>query len=577
MAETKISVRSDLLKIAEDLKMIAKASEDTGRSLGEATKEVAKTVNDQAAIVNGGLNKIKNFGKNLVRELGSDFKALFAVNALASGLKLNEQFRGTVSEAIKLNDVMRQLGPVFNMSQAQGEKFKSALVKDLAEIGASSEDAANALQGLGTTGITNQDALKAYATTATKLAGITGQRGQEGAISGGLAEVVKAQGGNINDPKAMARVAEDIVRIRNATGASATDALRHLQDLYQNVDQSLKGRLTSGGAVSLAAAELKGGSGATAFLKRYLGMNQYERAGLQAQGLGKLTNAGGGLDAKALEQAIKNAKGLGGGSAEFGLQAMGLSAEEAKGLIRLNEAMKESGDAIEKAKNAVVDINEEFDSTKTLGEAFRGNLNKLKGSFQSLMDALGVGGVANKVTNALVKTSHSTAGSAAVVGGGALAAAILAGGGLRALGGSLGIGGIIGGEAKAKAIEAVTGEHVQRVEVINWPSSLGGLASAAGGAGGMFGGIGGALGKAGLYAGVAAAGIGAGAYLSDKFSSATEGTGLDKALTDLTLKFSQFLGLMPQTVQSTKDVRVVIDTKDKSLKSYTPGNRGPSQ
>ena len=314
MAETKISVRSDLLKIAEDLKIIAQTANETGQSLGEATKQVGKSVNDQVSVVSGGMNKLRSFGKDLVRQLGSDFKSLFSVNALVGGMKLSEQFGGAVKQAINLNDTIRNLSPIFNMNEAAAERFKRTLVRGLGEIGLGSDAAANALQGLAETPVRGEQALQAYAKTAGELASISKQKGQEAGIAKGLAGVVVAQGGNPNDPRAMQKVAEDIIRIRNATGKSATEALDTLNKLFSSANTDFKKRLLQGGGVSLAAAGLVGGQGSTAFLERYLGLSKQARAGFEAQGLGKLIGANGQLNAGAFQSTITEARRRGGGS-----------------------------------------------------------------------------------------------------------------------------------------------------------------------------------------------------------------------------------------------------------------------
>jgi hypothetical protein len=589
--ETKVSVRSDLLKIAEDLKVIAKTAEDTANSLSEATKEVASNVNDQVAVTTGGLDKIRKFGKAIAKDLASDFKALFSVNALASGMKLSEQFAGSIKQAVSLNDAMRNLAPIFGMNEEKAEKFKRTLVKGLAEIGLGSDAAANALQGLAETNVRGEENLSAYAKTAGELAGITNQKGQEGEIGKGLARVVTAQGGNVNDPRAMQRVADDVVRIRNATGKSATEALKTLDDLFSHANSELKGKITGGGGVSLASAALIGGAGSTDFLKRFLGMDWRQRSGLEARGMGKLIGSNGELNPDAFQKTLATAKNLGGGNVEAGLTTFGMSDEEAKGFMRLAEAMKVNGDAIERARQSTVSINDEYRKTMGLGDAFRANLNKVKGGFTELMDKMGAPDVINKTTDVLGKASQSGAGAAAVVGGSALLAAVLTGKGLKGIGGSL-----LGDEAKAKAIEAVTGEHVQKVEVINFPAGmgLGGLGGAATGAGGM-------LGKAGLYGGALAVGAGAATAVDSipavhTAAQSIAGKVLDLFGADSQAKAERMAkeqeefrarritgGAMSAdqvaaiTRSMRQDVKVTIDTKDKSLKAYSSGSRGNAQ
>ncbi len=123
MAEAKVSVRSDLMKIAEDLKAIAQAAENTGDSLSQATKQVASNVNDQVSVVSGGMNKIRQFGKSLVNQLSNDFKGIFSINAIPSALNLNNQLSQSISQAFDLNDTIRRLSPIFGMSEKAALSF----------------------------------------------------------------------------------------------------------------------------------------------------------------------------------------------------------------------------------------------------------------------------------------------------------------------------------------------------------------------------------------------------------------------------------------------------------------------
>lgn len=596
MADTKISVRSDLLKIAEDLKVISNAAQETARSLDEATKQVADGVNDQVAVVSGGMENIAKMGKALAKDLGSDFKALFSVNALAGGLKLNEQFSGAIKQAVTLNDTIRNLAPVFGMNEAAAEKFKRTLVKGLSDIGVGSEAAANALVGLGETNVRGSANLTAYAKTASELAGISKQKGQEGSIAKGMAGVVVAEGGNPNDPKAMQKVAEDIVRIRNATGKSATEALDTLNKLFSSANTDFKKKLLQGGGVSLAAAGLIGGQGSTAFLERYMGLSKQGRAGYEAQGLGRLIGANGQLNSGAFQNTIGEAKRRGSGNAEFGLTTMGMSDDEAKGFLRLADAMKTNGDAIEKARSSVVDINQEYQRTMGLGDSFKANINKVKGGFTELMDKIGAPDLLNKGTDALQGASHTSGGAAAVVGGSALLAAVLTGKGLG------GIGGLLTGEAKKSALENATGEKVQRVEVINFPSSFGSSGGldlakkaatvAVGGATIGMGAILG-LGGAALVGGAALSSHTEdslkehpefkrderGNFISNMMSreDAAKLKGPDQSADQIAKSIDKLVTEMSSGKSHPKDVNVTVKTKDKTLMAFPTGSRGSSQ
>lgn len=579
MANTpKISVQSDLLRIVEELKQIAEASADTGKAIGETTKQVAKTVNDQVAVAQGGMNKLRKFAKDVANNLKNDFKNIFAVNALSSGLKLNEQFTGSIKQAVILSDTIRRLAPVFGMAEDRAAKFRSTLVKGLSEIGVGSEAAAHALEGLANTNVRGEKNLTEYAKVASELASISGQQGQEANVSGGLARVVVAQGGNPNDPHAMQKVAEDIVRIRNATGASATEALGSLEKLFSAANTDFKKRLMQGGGVSLASAGLIGGQGSTAFLERYFGLSKQARAGYDAQGLGGLVGANGQLNNNAFQNTIKEATNRGSGNTEFGLTTMGMSDDEAKGFLRLAKALNENGEAVERARNAVVDINDEYGKTMGLKDAFHANINHVKGEFSNLFDKMGIHDPLSAVSGAMSKASRSDVGSAAVVGGGAVLAAVLTTVGAK------GIGNLLFGEAKKSAVESITGEKVQRVEVINFPEGFGnGLSSAAGSAATAAGGAtatGSGLLTSVVAPAAAAAGVGVLASQAFKYvSGTTEGGGLEASINELVdhLRNSGRGGKSIFEEPRNNNVRVIVDSKDKSLKAYERGSRGTSQ
>lgn len=576
--ETKITVRSDLIKIAEDLKVIAKTAQDTADSINRATKDVADGINDQNAKVTDGMDKMRKYAKSVAKSIADDFKTLLSVNALLGGLKLNEQLGGTIKQAVTLNDTIRNLAPVFGMTEDRAERFKRTLVKGLAEIGVGSDAAANALQGLSETNVRGDRNLEEYAKTASELAGITNQKGQEGNISKGLAGVVTAQGGNVNDPFQMRKVADDVVKIRNATGKTATEALGTLNDLYTSTNSSLKQKLAGGGGTTLAMAGLIGGEHSTDFLKRYLKMDEASRQAPESQGLGKLIGKNGELNLSAFQSTISEAKRRGlNGNVEQGLGTMGMSDDEAKGFMRLSDALKINGEALEKARTSTVNLNTEYRSTMSLGDAFRANLNKVKGGFTEVMDVMHAPDIINKGTNMLSGASQSTAGSAAVVGGGALLAAMLTSKGLAGL-----FTGALKDEAKTKAIEGITGEHVQKVEVINFPSGFGG-GGAVGGAASLAGGAISKLGPLAMLAGPVGAAL-AGTALAAKFGSDYAGDKMGQKPVDEANKFAKeqeefrAAKISAKNEQSFRhDVRVTVDTKDKSLKAYQKGSLGPAQ
>lgn len=522
--KVKVESEADLNAIFEEIKKLNGMMDKVQENFKNAADDVEKNVKENTKQSVTMMERLRDTGRRVASTLKDDFKNLFALNQLVSGFKLNEQFRGAVSEAVNLSDTIRKMAPIFGLSQAAAQKFQSRMVTGLGQIGISSEAAANALMGLGETGVRGEENLLAYSKTASQLASITGQRGQEGGIAKGLAGAIGARGGNIQDVGELQRTANDVVKIRNATGKSATEALNMLSDLFSSANVDFRKRLQKGGSTTLATAGLFAGPQGVAFLKRFLGLDKIARTAFEAQGLGDIITEKGGLNEDAINKAITEANRRTPGNVQRGLMTMGLSEEEAKGFMLLSEALKNNKDAIMKAKDSVVDINQEFKDTMGLGDAFRANINKVKGAVSTGLEGIGIEGLTQKITGALAGASQEETGLAAggVVAGGATLAAILASGGLKGLGKGL-LGGVTG-EIKAKGYEALTGEKVQKVEVINWPTDFGGAAGAAAGAGGMLGKAGKALGAVGAVGGAATLGYTAGTALNEVIEKNTQGT-----------------------------------------------------
>lgn len=464
-----VEVKSQLSKILTDLQDIQKAGSSLSVTFNLMSGEVGKSVDEQTKKVKTGLEQMQEFGRRVAGQLKKDFSALFSVGSLAGGLQLTNQLSGSVKEAITLSDTVRRLGSIFGIVGADATKFQTNLQQGLAGIGASSEAAANALKGLSETPVRGQQNLIQYAKTATQLASISGQKGQEGEIAKGAAGIITARGGNPNDLGQLSAVSEEILKIRKATGRSVTEITGALGALYTATNSKFKGALQNGGSTTLAAAAVTGGPQATSFLENFIGKSQFNRLGQEAQGFKNIVTPQGGLNAKAIEQITQEAKGRGMGDVQSGLATMGLSDEEAKGFMRLSDALKDNGTAINGAKDQVVDLNEEYRRSMGLGDSFKANINKLKGYLSP-----GISAASQGATDLLGKASETTGGAAVVTGGAAILAALLTGGGLRGIG-----KGLIGDTVKEKAMEAATGEKYTEVWVKNWPSSFGGAADLA--------------------------------------------------------------------------------------------------
>lgn len=582
-----LSVRSQLKKIIEELEAISNANKDVQEEFKKTGEDVGKRINDSAKKTGTALSSMGERARGIANQIVRDFKALMSIEALTSGMKISEQFKGSFKETVALSDAIRRLGPIFGMTQRQAESFQSKVAGAMGEIGASSEEAANALTGLSQTPIKDEKQLIEYSKTAVKLGSIGGTPGRSGEIGKGLSDLVIARGGKPGDLDQMAKARDEVLRIMNATGKSAIEVQSALKDLYLGANESFKPMLQKGGAATMAAAELYGGQDATKFVQRYIQMPQYERERYKVQGTGSIVDKEGKFNQKAIEGILKQAKDAGGGDVQQGLQSMfGLSAEEAKGLMRLSEALKNNKDAIEKSRNSLVNIEKQYLDTMSFGDAFRANINRIKGAFSSFLDKIGVPSLTQKATEMMVGSSQDTMLAGASVAGGGILAAILASGGLKGIGGALGgLGGLAGGAVKGKVMQEATGAtpvYVVNAAEIGAGGGLGGLAGAAQGGKGLLG----KLGTIGAAAGAGFAGYEAGKAVNENIvqpwlKESPTGQKVDAAMLSAITKLGQMLGLLPEIVQSRSaptTARVMIENKTHDIKaSVKQPSRGATQ
>jgi hypothetical protein len=202
-----------------------------------------------------------------------------------------------------------------------------------------------------------------------------------------------------------------------------------------------------------------------------------------------------------------------------------------------------------------------------MGEAWAANVNKLKGAVAGPLSK-----ITDVMTGALGNMSESTGGAALAVGGAATAAAVLAGIGTRGL-----AGGLLGGMAKGKAIEAVTGEKVQMVEVVNWPTSM---QVPGGGAGGLLGKAGGMLAKGTGVLAAGAIGYEVGSLLNEQITANTQGTteeGFEgSAIERLIFKMDKLLGGETSS-RFMQGQKMMIELNQRQLREAKPTTRGASQ
>lgn len=546
------NIAKSIMDIQKRFEESMKASNKTGKTLNENLEKTTRNTQ----------NSIKASGaimRRLAGQLYSDFKSLLALNSVLGALKISSQFAGSIKESITLSDTIRRLGTSFGIAQDQFGKFQADLAGGLGEIGASSEAAAEALKGLTGLGVNGGASAINLVKGAVQLAGVGGEKGQEGKISGLIAGTVRAQGKNVNDKEAQNQIIGEANAAVRATGKSATEILDIMQTLFQSMDKSLRGKIGPQAIAQIAAVSATVGPDAAKAFEEYLSKSPIERKGMEAQGV-NFFNKSGGLDLESIKKFITEGKQRIGFDPRKSLQTMGFSQEASEGLIRLADQSDQVADSLNKLSTASRDSEQSFRETMGLGDALKGTVNTIKGKFEQATE-----GVTKSLTDMVSAQVGDTGGSAAVVGGGAILAAVLAGGGIR------GLFGTIVGEGQKKALETVTGEKVQDVFVTNWMQMSGGGSGIPGG---------GMVAKATGVLAAGAVGYEVGEKvvnpLLDKYTQGTnEDTGFQGNAVE---RFFDKLDTWTDGALSGTDqkYKIQIDTKDPNLRANDKPGRGSS-
>lgn len=562
-----VSVKSELLKIVQDLQKIAEAQKEVGDGFKKLGNEVGQTTEEQTKRVQNQMDKIRGFGRRVADQLKTDFRSMLSISALGDSIKLTEQFKGSVRETVSLSDTIRKLGGVFKVARSNFSGFQKDMTKGLGAIGLSSEVAARAMEGLAGSGtpIAGAASVQGYASTAGMLSSATKQQGREGDVAKLLAQTIQARGGDVNDMKQLSSLAEDVRRVFNATGTGATDTLNAMRNLFAKMPEDLRKTFSSRGMAGLFASSAAAGPNSTKFLEEYLGASPIARMAMDAQGF-KGVISDKGIDTEKFGKASKGVLGRIGMDPRKAAQTLGLSEEAAEGFIRLSQSLDRVKEAQAGVQSTSGSLTEQYKQSRTLSESFGASINRIKGLISGPLEALTQGG-----TEALSRASDSDMGAAGVVAGGATLAAMLAGFGLR------GVGRGLGGVAGAAAVETATGRQVQPVYVTNASEiSSGGLL---GGAGAAAGGVGTTMKAGAVAAGTAAAAVGVGLAAGDVASYIGEGrAGAD--IDDLIEKMKEFFtgkqkaytGPLPALPGQT----VKVELNKKELKESPRPGRGGS-
>ncbi len=562
MPDVTLEVSAKLDSIEQALSKLSNLGEETKRLFEEMSKSFSKTTVDNTKKVQDQAQKTGGIFKRVLQNMKSDMKALLGIEALQSGLKLSNMFKGSIAEAASLGDTIRRVGATFGIAQDKFASFQAKMMKGLGDIGMSSDVAARALEGLAETPVRGEKNLLEYTKAAGMLAKMGGETGQEGGIAKGMAGVIQSKGGNVNDIKEMNDVAENLRRIQIATGKKATEALAAMNEMFSGMSADYRKQMGPKQMAILAAGSMAAGPNATKFMEEYMKKSQFQRAFQTATGGTKLFGKEG-FNTDAIKKFYDEAKKLGSGDIRIGLKAMGVESDEAaEGFQRLAEHLSEVSEAQDRAKNANVNLESSYRDALGTAESFKATIDKVKGLLATPFAYAQQG-----LTKVLHAESKSTLGSIGTVLGGAGLAAMLTGGGLKAIG-----KGFLGDEARKKAIEAATGEKVQDVNVVN-ADEIGGDHE-----GGALSKAGGALATGAKWAGGAAA-AGAAGYAVG--TAINEIPGVSDAIVEGFNKVANLFGKgydkNGMALQNPKSQTVKVELNKRELKESKQPTRGASQ
>jgi hypothetical protein len=473
-----IDVSSGLDKVISELESIRTKASETSQGLSGLGESLGDEYSEQVSRTGRFLSDMGSMGRRVGSQLADDFKALFSMSAISESFNMANTFRDAISESITLSDTVRKFGEAFGIAQKDFASFQASIMAGLGEIGLSGETAAQGLEGLVKTPVRDLDMIKEYLRLAGQLTTITGEQGSEGDVTEGLFRVIQARGGDFNEAGEVRAVAETLRRVFNETGQTASQTLSSLEQIFADMPQDLRKTLGTGAVSNLAAISAVGGPNATAFLEEFLSAGPIQRRVFEAQG-GRGVFGDEGLNIDRFREFARGIIGRIGGDPRMAAQTLGLSEEAAEGFVRLYENLDNVTNAQRRMAEAQSDVNAQYDRGRSLGQSFAASLNRVKA-----MLAEPFAEVEQGATDFFQTMAKSDMGSLAVTAGGGILTALLAGVGLRGVGRFFG-GGLAGTVAKGAIGQAVTGESVQPVYVVNahdMGGNLAGVGTAAGAA-----------------------------------------------------------------------------------------------
>lgn len=564
--------RAELDSIYQSLQKVMDHAREGSQEVQQLGNKVNDGMNNQVKKTESGIKRVGSGLRRLASQLYSDFKGLLSLQSLMGGLKLSNQFSGSVKESIKLSDNVRRLGSSFGVAKQEFGFFQAFMARGLGEIGASSEDAANALEGLAGFGVKGVESATSLAKGSVALAGIGGEKGNEKQVSSLLASTLQSQGKDVNDLAAQKALIGEVTAAVTTTGKSASEILGAMNTIFSKMPEELRKKIGPEAMAQLGVVATQAGPDATAGLQKFLSLSKEERMGLEQQGFQNVFDKKGQLDLKQLVATINDIKSRG-LSAEASLKTAGFTDEEAQGFVRIAEKADVLAESLGNLSKASRDTDAAYKGTLGMLDAFKANINTVKGYLETAF----MGG-SQKVTDALSGTIGDPMKSGAVVAGGAALAAVMAGGGLRGLF-KMGSSALKGG-LQEKAQEALGGENIQPVRIMNWsemPTDLSGAAGAAG----MGGKAGSMLKSAGLVAAAGAAGYAVGSVVEpaatavlDKYTTGTTDEGYTGNAVERV--FAKLDNLLGGKLSGMPPVKIEVESKDPTIRATTKPQRGTS-
>lgn len=580
----KLTVETQLEDLLKGLAAVQKQANGIKNEFQEASKAAGESIENQAKKTETFLDRMKTNARSVARTMKEDFRALLSLNALTDSLKLSNQFKGAITEVFELTDSIKKFGTALGINARDFGSFESMMIKGLGKIGLSSEVASRSLKGLMGTGVKGQEQLLQYSINAGQLASVSKTQGSEGELSGSMARVLRAQGKDVNDTKAMSDLSTQVNRAYQATGKSPEEILKGMESMFSGMADDFRKRFSLQSMTQLAGASQVAGPEATAFLEQYMKMSPIRRMALDQQGMAGVIKQDGTLDTDKFGSFAKGIKSRVGQDPQLAAETLGISEDAAKGFLRLADNLdrvKEAQDAIGKSTR---NLGEDYRGSMGFGESFRASINRVKSMFAAPLTAISGTG-----SNLLQKASESDGGALAVTGGAAVGAAALAGFGLRGMGKMLGKG-AMGGIAKGAAAEAITGRETIPVYVVNAGEIGSGMAGAMPGQG--------AGSKLGAAAAFAAKSVGAAGAASLTFQ-AMDATGIGpekdaggkeyravketfgdtagEGYRNLMNGMATLMNVFGASFEKIPKVEVEVKTNDPAIKATAKGSRGEAQ